>query len=198
MLAYQSNHRSSELDGRMGGPSSYCRRFFNAAREPSKSLGQPRVPAVPLPQRDDSQHGSEIMTREEARALADRVLARGKGVDQMRVNIIAIASGNTRFADASITTSGGVTDVSVMITVTIGRRRASALQRAGRASCNAPSIAHASSRACPLTSGACPSLARELRDSHAYIADTANLTGWRSGAGTRGGCAEASLFTAGF
>ncbi len=46
--------------------------------------------------------------------------------DQTRVNITSEWSGNTRFADASITTSGGITDTSVTVTVTIGKRRASA------------------------------------------------------------------------
>lgn len=66
------------------------------------------------------------MTRDEARALADRVLALAKAADQARVNITSSWSGDTRFADASITTSGGITDVIVEVTVTIGRRRASA------------------------------------------------------------------------
>jgi predicted Zn-dependent protease len=35
-------------------------------------------------------------------------------------------SGNTRFADSSITTSGGVANVTVRVTATLGRRRASA------------------------------------------------------------------------
>ena len=42
------------------------------------------------------------------------------------MNISSEWGGNTRFADASITTSGGVTNTSVTVTVTIGRRRASA------------------------------------------------------------------------
>ncbi len=65
------------------------------------------------------------MTRDEAKALADRVLAFSKA-DQTRVNITSEWNGNTRFADASITTSGGITDVSITITATLGRRRASA------------------------------------------------------------------------
>ena len=65
------------------------------------------------------------MTREEAKALCDRVLALSKG-EQTRVNITSQWSGNTRFADASITTSGGVTDIEVTVTITIGRKRASA------------------------------------------------------------------------
>ena len=65
-----------------------------------------------------------LLTREQARALADRILALKTG-DQMRVNITSEWSGNTRFADSGITTSGGMTDTSITITVTIGRRRAS-------------------------------------------------------------------------
>ena len=66
-----------------------------------------------------------LMTREEARVIADRVLSFASGVDQARVNLISEWSGNTRFADGGITTSGGVTNTSVTITVTIGKRRAS-------------------------------------------------------------------------
>jgi predicted Zn-dependent protease len=65
------------------------------------------------------------VTRDEAKALADRVLAFSRA-DETRVNITSEWNGNTRFADASVTTSGGITDVSVTITATIGRRRASA------------------------------------------------------------------------
>ena len=57
------------------------------------------------------------MTRDEVKALADRILGLSKA-DQTRVNITSRWAGNTRFADASITTSGGVTDVSVTVTVT--------------------------------------------------------------------------------
>jgi len=67
-----------------------------------------------------------LLSREQARALADRMLSFATGVDQARVNISSEWGGNTRFADASITTSGGVTDTSVTVSVTIGRRRASA------------------------------------------------------------------------
>jgi len=66
-----------------------------------------------------------LMTRDEARRLADRVLALATGVDQARVNITSTWSGNTRFADGNISTSGGLTDTAVTITVTIGKRRAS-------------------------------------------------------------------------
>ena len=69
--------------------------------------------------------GGTLLSRDQARALADRVLKMSTA-DETRVNISSDWSGNTRFADSSITTSGGVTDVSVRVTVTIGRRRASA------------------------------------------------------------------------
>ena len=66
-----------------------------------------------------------LLTRDQAKALADRVLSFSAG-DQTRVNITSERDGNTRFADASITTSGGVTNTSLTVTVTVGRRRASA------------------------------------------------------------------------
>lgn len=65
-----------------------------------------------------------LITRDEARALADRVLKMSTA-EQTRVTITSTWQGNTRFADASISTSGGVTDTSVTVTATIGRRRAS-------------------------------------------------------------------------
>jgi predicted Zn-dependent protease len=78
------------------------------------------------PQAGSGIDGLGLLARDEARALASRALAFATGVDQARVNILAEWSGNTRFADASVTTSGGVTDTSLTITVTIGRQRASA------------------------------------------------------------------------
>jgi predicted Zn-dependent protease len=75
--------------------------------------------------RGPSAGGGTLLSREEARALADRVLKLSTA-DEMRVNITSEWSGNTRFADSSITTSGGATNVSVRVTATVGRRRASA------------------------------------------------------------------------
>jgi predicted Zn-dependent protease len=66
-----------------------------------------------------------LLTREQAKALADRALAFSKA-EQTRVNITSEWTGNTRFADANITTSGGTIDTSIVITATVGRRRASA------------------------------------------------------------------------
>ena len=67
----------------------------------------------------------EYLTREQARALADRALSFAKA-DETRVNIASGWTGNTRFAGNEITTSGGTTNTTITITSTIGRRRASA------------------------------------------------------------------------
>jgi predicted Zn-dependent protease len=69
--------------------------------------------------------GIQLLSREQAKALADRVLALS-AADQTRVNIVSGWSGNTRFADGSISTSGGVNNTSLTVTVTVGRRQASA------------------------------------------------------------------------
>ena len=69
--------------------------------------------------------GASLLTREQARRLADRVLAVSRA-EQTRVNITSRWSGNTRFSDASISTSGSLVDTSVTVTTTIGRRRAAA------------------------------------------------------------------------
>jgi predicted Zn-dependent protease len=69
--------------------------------------------------------GSTLLSSAEARALADRVL-KMSAADATRVTIVSERSGNTRFADASISTSGQLANTSVEVTVTVGRRRASA------------------------------------------------------------------------
>ena len=70
--------------------------------------------------------GGRLLSRQEARALTDRVLKMSGAADQTRVTIVSAQGGNTRFADASISTSGETEDTSVTVTVTLGRRRASA------------------------------------------------------------------------
>jgi predicted Zn-dependent protease len=65
-----------------------------------------------------------VLSRDDARALTARVLS-FSSADQTRVTIISERSGNTRFADGSITTSGGTDDISVTVAVTFGKRRAS-------------------------------------------------------------------------
>jgi predicted Zn-dependent protease len=119
------------------------------------------------------------MTRAEAKALADRVLALSTSADHTRVNITSTWSGNTRFADASITTSGGITDVVVDVTVTIGRRRASAstnvLEDASLR--RTVDLAAQLARLSPDDPELMPELGPQTHAAvNAYIEDTANLT----------------------
>jgi predicted Zn-dependent protease len=118
------------------------------------------------------------MTREEAKALADRALAFSKA-DETRVNITSQWNGNTRFADASITTSGGITDVSVTVTATIGRRRASAstnvLEDASLR--RTAELAAQLARLLPDDPELMPELGQQTFAAvNAYLDDTANLT----------------------
>ncbi len=143
------------------------------------------------------------MTREEARALADRVLAMSKA-DATRVNITSEWAGNTRFADASITTSGGVTDVSVTITVTVGRKRASAttnlLEDASLR--RTVELAAQLARLSPDDPEIMPELGPQTYTTvNAYIEDTANLNPIaRAGAVQRAieGTGGGDIFSAGF
>ena len=70
-------------------------------------------------------NASQVLSRDEARTLTTRVLSFSTA-DQTRVNVTHERTGNTRFADGGITTSGGTIDTTVTVTVTVGRRRASA------------------------------------------------------------------------
>ena len=66
-----------------------------------------------------------FLTRDQAKSLTDRVLGMAKA-DETRLTLNTGWSGNTRFAGAEITTSGGITDTSLTVTSTVGKRRASA------------------------------------------------------------------------
>lgn len=66
-----------------------------------------------------------LISRADAKALADRVLAIARA-DQTQVSMESGWEGNTRFADGGITTSGERVDTQVTITSRIGKRRASA------------------------------------------------------------------------
>src|SRR5688572_10978917 len=68
---------------------------------------------------------ASVMSRDEAQALTRRVLSLSSA-DRTRVTVTSERSGNTRFADGAITTSGSSSNTSVTVTVTFGRRRASA------------------------------------------------------------------------
>ena len=144
------------------------------------------------------------MTREEAKTLADRVLTLAKGVDQARVNITSSWSGNTRFADASITTSGGIMDVLVEVTVTIGRRRASASTNVldDATLRRTVDLAAQLARLSPDDPELMPELGPQQHAIvNAYIEDTANLTpAARAGAVRRtiDGAGGGQIFSAGF
>ena len=143
------------------------------------------------------------MTREEAKALAGRVLSFSKA-DQTRVNITSEWTGNSRFADASITTSGGITNVEVTVTATVGRKRASAttnvLDDAGLR--RAVDLAAQLARLSPDDPELMPELGPQNHSTvNAHIEDTANLNpAARAGAiqraiqATGGG----QIFSAGF
>ena len=71
-----------------------------------------------------SSYAPPLLSREQAKALADKVLSFAKA-DETRVVIASNWSGNTRFAGGEITTSGGVTDTTLSVVSTTGKRRAS-------------------------------------------------------------------------
>ena len=66
-----------------------------------------------------------LMTRDQAKALADRVLAMSTA-DETRVTVNSSWEGNTRFAGGEITTSGEAVNTTVSVNTTVGKRRASA------------------------------------------------------------------------
>ena len=66
-----------------------------------------------------------LLTREQAKALADRVIGMSKA-EETSVSINNDWGGNTRFAGGEITTSGESTDTTVSVVATVGKRRASA------------------------------------------------------------------------
>ena len=141
-VAYQSNtpYFWNAMD-MIGGKSSYWLggSFNDGKGEPGQiQLGEPWVSAGALQAGQRGQHGEErlmkslfqsadapFLTRDQAKTLTDRVLGMAKA-DETRVSLNTGWSGNTRFAGAEITTSGGITDTSLTVTSTIGRRRASA------------------------------------------------------------------------
>ena len=66
-----------------------------------------------------------LLTRDQAKALADRVLAMSTA-DETRVTVNSTWEGNTRFAGGEITTSGEAVNTTVAVSATIGKRRAAA------------------------------------------------------------------------
>ncbi|MBA2244098.1 MAG: TldD/PmbA family protein [Gemmatimonadetes bacterium] len=68
---------------------------------------------------------TKFFSREEARAIADRVLGFATA-EQARVNIWSGAEGNTRFAVNQISTAGDIANAQLVVTSSFGRRVASA------------------------------------------------------------------------
>jgi predicted Zn-dependent protease len=68
---------------------------------------------------------TRYLSRDEARALADKVLGFSTA-DEARVNIQSGSEGNTRFAINQVSTSGDVFNASVVVTSAFGKRVASA------------------------------------------------------------------------
>ena len=71
------------------------------------------------------QPAAEFLSRDEAKALTDRILSFSKA-DETRINIRSAWSGNTRYAGGQVTTSGDVANTTVTIASTFGKKRASA------------------------------------------------------------------------
>jgi predicted Zn-dependent protease len=151
---------------------------------------------------------SGLLTEAEAKQLVDRVLAMATGVDEMRVNVVSAWSGNTRFADSSITTSGGVTDIAVTVTITVGRRRASSSTNVleDAALKRTVELATALARLAPEDPELMPELGPQTyRPTNAFIARTLLDPEMRSGAVNRAiesastaGRSAGSIFTAGY
>ena len=161
-VAYQSNTPVfwDSMD-MIGGPKSVLARrrvHRRQGRAVAIELGEPRLSAGALPQRQHRQHREGRLMTEipllpptrsssratQAKALTDRVLAIAKA-DETRVNIRTAWSGNTRFAGNQITTNGGTTDTIVTITshdrqaARVGARRTCSTTRASGAPWNSPS-----------------------------------------------------------
>jgi predicted Zn-dependent protease len=151
---------------------------------------------------------NQVLSREEARALTTRVLSFSTA-DQTRVTIVSARSGNTRFADGSITTSGGSNNTSVSVTVTFGKRRASsstnvlddvALKRT-------VDLASRLARLAPEDPELMPELGPQTyQEVDAFVAATADLDaearaeaiGRAIGAATAAGKAAGAIFAAGY
>jgi predicted Zn-dependent protease len=119
-----------------------------------------------------------VMTRDEARALVERVVRMSKA-DEIQVNVSGGHQTNVRFADNRISTSGGITDLSIGVYSAYGRKHAVAntndvsdggLERAVRQSEALARLAPDDPEAMPLLG---PQTYRETRS---YFESTAALT----------------------
>src|SRR5687768_1477947 len=120
----------------------------------------------------------QIMTRDDAGALVKRVVKLSRA-DEIQVNVAGGHQANVRFADNRISTSGGVSDLSIGVYSAFGAKHAVAstndmsdagLERAVRQS-------EALARLAPDDPEALPLLGpQQYSDSRAYFESTAALT----------------------
>src|SRR4026207_1992329 len=96
-----------------------CPRSVQASEH--REHGEDRMSPRSLYGRSSTAAAAALLSREQAKALAEKILAMGKA-DETRVNITSDWSGNTRFAGGEITTSGETTDSTITGTSTGGKR----------------------------------------------------------------------------
>ena len=85
------------------------------------------MPARPISRRNGDTHWltvTEILTRDQAKALCERILARS-ATDGAQVVVRSVMDGNTRYAVNQITTSGEAADTEITVTARVGKRSAS-------------------------------------------------------------------------
>src|SRR6476661_217136 len=119
-----------------------------------------------------------ILSRDEAKSLVDRVIKMSRA-ESVQVNIGGGYSANVRFADNQMSTAGGVTDFTVVIQSSFGKKHSvvtindvsdAALQRAVKQSEDLAKLA-------PDDPEAMPALPQQTyQDVNAYFDSTANLT----------------------
>jgi predicted Zn-dependent protease len=145
-----------------------------------------------------------VMTRDDARALVERVVKMSKA-DEVQVNISEGHQTNVRFADNRISTSGGVSDLSIGVYSAFGPKHAVAstndvsdagLQRAVRQSETLARLAPDDPEALP------PLSPQTYRETRSYFESTARLTAEARARAARvaidGAKADGSLKAAGF
>src|SRR4029079_6769721 len=119
-----------------------------------------------------------ILSRDESKSLIDRVIKMSKA-ESIQVNIGGGYSANVRFADNQMSTAGGITDFTVVIQSSFGKKHAvvttnnisdEALQRAVKQSEDLAKLAPDDPEAMP----ALPQ--QQYQEVNAYFDSTANLT----------------------
>ena len=119
-----------------------------------------------------------VLSREEAKALIERVVKMSKA-DSIQVNIGGGYSANVRFADNQMSTAGGVTNFTVAIQSSFGKKHSlvSLNDISDEALRRAVAQAEALAKLAPDDPEAMPALpAQQYQDVNAYFDSVANLT----------------------